>query len=72
MMCIGIGSCVWRESLASAEPNLTPAQEARLSQIEEALRDAFPVEQHCAKRIEYGDTVICISAQQLKRMEKQQ
>lgn len=72
-VCAALGSCVWRYADAAVEalPSMSPAQEARNKQIDEALRSSFPVEQHCAKRIEHGHTVICISAEQLKRMEEE-
>lgn len=74
-VAIGVASCIARyDAEASLERPLpmSPAQDARNKQIDEALRSSFPVEQHCAKRIEHGHTVICISAEQLKRMEDEQ
>lgn len=69
---IAIGSCAWRHSEASRAPMpMSPAQEARAKQMHEALQTTFPVEQRCAKQITFGDTLICISAEQLKRMEEQ-
>lgn len=73
IVCIAIGSCAWRDSHASRVPfPMSPAQDARNKQIDEALRSSFPVEPLCAKRITYGETMICISAEQLKRMEDEQ
>lgn len=74
-VAIGVASCIVRyDAEASLERPLpmSPAQDARNKQIDEALRSSFPVEPLCAKQITYGNTLICISAEQLKRMEEEQ
>lgn len=78
-LVFAVGSCTARYGMALDAPAMSPAQEVRARQFEDAYRETFRVERNpdCARRLLHlgparGDgAVTCITQMQLDRMPEE-
>lgn len=63
LVCIAIGACGLRDSIALEQPATSPAQDARNQQLQEAARLQGQVKPDCV----WINPRVCVSAAELKR-----